>query len=229
MQAKIKEIYEKSWAARKHQENYAQRVEMAALHMRREGDRVLDVGCGGGALSVLIKENFTEVYGVDILEDACSIAAQKGVISQVVDLNAEAMPYNENFFDVVVCLDIIEHVLDPLRLLADCQRVLKYGGQFLLSTPNIRYFRHVINLIVHGRFPHTSGDTDIVWGGGHLYHFCCTDTVHLLKRAGFKRISLYINECQFKNSRKRKVLRAIIGEDLFREFFCAGIFAEAFK
>lgn len=190
-------------------------------------DRLLDVGCGSGRVIALARTRCRAVHGCDVALAAARAGCAHGGHGICADLN-EGLPYRDDSFDAVTCLEVIEHVLDPARLLAEARRVLRRGGTLLLSTPNIRYVRHVARLVVWGQFPHTSQD-DFVWGGGHLHYFTRGDLGRLLGAAGFTRVEFVVNPAQFGRSWKRRWLARFVGRDRFGEWLCAGIFVRATK
>jgi len=192
------------------------------------GERLLDVGCGNGALAGLAMPRFGQVCGCDLAEQALREARCKGVTSVCADLNAGTLPYKDGSFDCVTCLEVIEHVIDPLGLLKEAHRVLRPSGHLVITTPNIRYFRCILKLVLEGRFPHTTTDT-FLWGGGHLHYFTRRDLASLLSAAGFVRWRFALNEEQFARSWKRRVLARIIGRAQFGEWVCGGITASAVK
>ena len=190
-------------------------------------DRVLDIGCGGGAAMTVARARSRAVHGCDLAETALHADGAPGAIRVCADVN-EGVPYRAAAFDTVTCLDVIEHVVDPARLLREAARVLRPRGAFLLSTPNIRYVRHVARLAVAGEFPHTSTD-DLVWGGGHLHYFTPRDISALLSAAGFGAAEFIVNPWQFRRSWKRRWLARLVGRERFGEWLCAGIFVRATK
>jgi methionine biosynthesis protein MetW len=194
----------------------------------RKGKRLLDIGCGDGAIIEIAIDRYEEIHGCDISLNALSETKDMGMFSVCADLNEGCVPYKDDSFQCVTALELLEHIINPLRILAEIKRVLKPYGRLVLTTPNIRYFRNLHTLIFHGSFPHTTID-DFVWGGGHLHYFTRKDLSFLLGQAGFKRINFYINEKQFSRSWKRRFIRAIIGNYLFGEYFCGGIALEATK
>lgn len=151
-----------------------------ALKLLDKGERLLDIGCGDGTLGYFAKNKYKEVYGVDISEEALKIAEKRGIIVKKVNLNEEKLPFENEYFDAVTCLDVIEHVFEPRDLI-----MLKRGGILIISTPNIRYWRHLFSLTVKGRFPKTSGDTEL-WDGGYLHYFTYKDIELLLSEHGFE-------------------------------------------
>ena len=191
------------------------------------GNRILDVGCGDGSFSQYSKEKFRRLYGTEISEEAAHIAQKQGVLTTITDLNS-SLSYKDNTFDAVTCLDVIEHLPDPRLLLAEIYRVLRPDGQLVATTPNIRYFRNLYRLIFKGTFPHTSADT-FVWGGGHLHYFTRRDLNTLLNKVGFKKITFSINRNQFRLSKKRRLVRSLIGKRTFGEWVCGSITVSAYK
>jgi 2-polyprenyl-3-methyl-5-hydroxy-6-metoxy-1,4-benzoquinol methylase len=190
-------------------------------------DRLLDVGTGAGRVVTFARDRCRAVHGCDLAQPAAQAARDAGAHSVCADVN-EGLPYRSDSFDTVTCLDVVEHVLDPIQLLAETRRVLRPGGTLLLSTPNIRYVRHVARLVVSGEFPHTSPDA-FVWGGGHVHYFTRRDLARVLARAGFSSVRFSLNAAQFERSWKRRWLVRAVGRGRFGEWLCAGIFATAVK
>lgn len=115
-----------------------------------------------------------------------------------------------------------------MLLLRELHRVLQDKGRLVLTTPNIRYFRNVLTLVRHWRFPHTTTGT-FVWGGGHLHYFTRRGLGALLREAGFDSIRFMVNAQQFERSWKRRLLARIIGLGRFGEWLCGGIAVVAKK
>jgi SAM-dependent methyltransferase len=98
------------------------------------GSRVLDVGCNSGGLGRrLIAEKGCEMYGVDISAKLVERAREKGYEAYAGP--AEELRYEDEFFDVVVVSEILEHVHDPRPVLAEARRVLRPGGMLLGDVP----------------------------------------------------------------------------------------------
>ncbi len=105
------------------------------------GKQVLDIGCGGGILSEAMARRGAQVTGIDM--GAAPLAVAKlHLLESGLDIKyeqASAEDYAEqhpNRFDVVTCLEMLEHVPEPARVIAACKRLLKPGGHLFISTIN---------------------------------------------------------------------------------------------
>ena len=110
-------------------------------HAGLKGKHAIDIGCGGGLLSEGMAALGAQVTGIDLSEKALGIARLHLYESgQVVDyrlISAEAMAAEAPAgFDLVTCLELLEHVPDPASTVAACARLVKPGGQVFLSTIN---------------------------------------------------------------------------------------------
>ncbi|MEQ6204568.1 bifunctional 2-polyprenyl-6-hydroxyphenol methylase/3-demethylubiquinol 3-O-methyltransferase UbiG [Sulfitobacter sp. HNIBRBA2951] len=103
-----------------------------------QGKAVLDLGCAGGFMAEAIDDRGADVTGIDPAKDAIAAArahAQDRNITYDVGVG-EALPYADASFDIVVCVDVLEHVADLPKVLSEVCRVLKPGGIFLYDTIN---------------------------------------------------------------------------------------------
>ena len=101
----------------------------------KESDKILEVGCGAG--HILEKVRKGKLYGIDISE--IQIERTKKRMGDKVELKkapGENIPYEDKFFDKVLCSEVIEHVIDPREVLKEISRVLKDDGILSLSIPN---------------------------------------------------------------------------------------------
>jgi len=106
-----------------------------------DGKRVLDVGCGGGILSESMAEKGATVTGIDLGEKALKVAQLHSLESGVaVDYRLVAVEelaeQEAGQYDVVTCLEMLEHVPDPASIVQACAKLVKPGGHVFLSTIN---------------------------------------------------------------------------------------------
>jgi len=105
------------------------------------GKQVLDVGCGGGILSEAMAHQGAEVTGIDLAEASLAVARlhqlESGLSVRYENIAVEALAAREpQRYDVVTCLEMLEHVPDPASVVAACARLLKPGGHLFFSTIN---------------------------------------------------------------------------------------------
>lgn len=105
------------------------------------GRRVLDIGCGGGLLAEGMAERGAKVTGIDLSEGAIKVAKlhlkESGHQVDYRLVSAEAMAAElPGAFDLVTCLEMLEHVPDPASIIAACSTLVRPGGQVIFSTLN---------------------------------------------------------------------------------------------
>ena len=116
------------------------------------GKKVLDVGCGGGILAEGMAAVGAEVTGIDLSEKALSVARlhlfESGHKVDYRLVSAEAFAdENPAAFDVVTCMEMLEHVPDPASTIAACARLVKPGGHVFFSTLNRNLKPYVFAII----------------------------------------------------------------------------------
>ena len=116
------------------------------------GKKVLDVGCGGGILAEGMAAVGAEVTGIDLSEKALSVARlhlfESGHKVDYRLVSAEAFAdENPAAFDVVTCMEMLEHVPDPASTIAACARLVKPGGHVFFSTLNRNLKSYVFAII----------------------------------------------------------------------------------
>ncbi len=94
--------------------------------------RVLDLGCGLGCMGRLKPDSTVEVYGLDIDQGSVAKAAQYES-TQFWDLEAQHLPFDDEYFDAVLAKDILEHLQTPWVLLPEIYRTLRPGGTIIAS------------------------------------------------------------------------------------------------
>jgi len=114
------------------------------------GLKVLDLGCGGGFTSEFLAKRGAIVSGIDQSQNCIDAAQKHASLSQLtIDYchgYAEFLPYANQAFDAVVCVDVLEHVADLTQTMAEVHRVLKPGGMFCFDTIN-RTFKSKLTMI----------------------------------------------------------------------------------
>ena len=106
------------------------------------GKKVLDVGCGGGILADSMARKGADVTGIDLSTKALRIAQLHAIETQTPsvqyrEISAEALASEQpSQFDVVTCMEMLEHVPDPASIVRSCAQLVKPGGWVFFSTIN---------------------------------------------------------------------------------------------
>ncbi len=148
-------------------------------------ERVLELGCGTGATLKWLKDgqHCQHTCGVELFPQAAKLAAQ--VADQVVqgDIEHMQLPWPPAQFDVILCLDVLEHLVDPWQVLARLTAYLKPGGRLIASIPNVRNWRALGPLLFAGRWEYTqTGILDKT----HLRFFTRHSALALLQSSGLQ-------------------------------------------
>ncbi len=134
------------------------------------GKRILDVGCGGGILSESIAKFGGSVTGLDLSENLIEIAKLHQVKSnvQIEYFVSSAEDFSEirfEHYDVVICMEVLEHIPDPISIVQSCSKLVKPGGWVFFSTfnRNIKSFlfgiigaEYILNLLPCGTHSYDS-------------------------------------------------------------------------
>lgn len=127
---------------------YFKRKLLAELNIDPQGRTALDVGCGGGILSEEIARLGFAVTGIDPAGPSLRMAAghaQAGGLRIAYEQGSgEAIPFRNDSFDVVFCCDVLEHVRDVAKVVAEISRVLKPGGVFCYGTLNRTFLSKLV-------------------------------------------------------------------------------------
>ena len=168
-------------------------VAREALTPRGEKDiRILDVGCGTGA-TLRALSSFGEVHGVEPDPGAVAHCLARG-LSTVVEGRAEQLPFEDNSFDVVVALDVLEHLEDDRRAMLEMKRVLREGGTLVLTVPAFPFLWSAHDEALH-----------------HLRRYRKTEILALLEVSGFR-----TEKCSYYNAFLFPIVAAVRLSQRFR-------------
>ena len=164
-------------------------------------DAMVELGCGDGSLFMEVADalGIRDVYGVDIDEMVLKKAACRGIKVFEADLNSDPLPFKDDFFDIVLMEEVIEHLVNPDNAIREAYRILKRGGLFLLSTPNLAWWLNRLALLL-GYQPYWSECSTIYNVGkfkrnlrqplsGHLRLYTYKALKQLLELHGFQVIA----------------------------------------
>lgn len=101
----------------------------------KSGGRLLDIGCGEGYF-LQYAEKYYEAYGMDVSDYCISEACRRTKKTKLSVGSIANIDYGNEFFDVVTCFDVLEHLDDPEAAVLECRRVLRSGGVLVIRIPN---------------------------------------------------------------------------------------------
>ena len=107
--------------------------------------KVLDIGCGQGDIikNYLKGIKNCQIYGLDCFEKI----ENQDIEYFKIDLETDTFPFADNFFDIIIAGQVIEHILNKDRLIETCHRLLKKNSIFVCATENIASFDNIISLL----------------------------------------------------------------------------------
>jgi SAM-dependent methyltransferase len=164
---------------------------LKSLPEQGKGRWVLDLGCASGYISELLAVRGYRVVGIERIGGIASCSPERVVFVEA-DLD-NGVPGLGQTFDFILCLDILEHLRDPMKLLCEIAPLMQPGGQLIASLPNSGnlYFR--MN-VLFGRFPkHDRGLFDRT----HLHYYTWSGWLDLLSQAGFRVASVRSSSMPF--------------------------------
>jgi methionine biosynthesis protein MetW len=160
------------------------------LHGVGQATRCLDVGCGSGnSYAAELRRRGVSYVGVDVSSRAVELARESGLNAHVIE-DAATLPLADESFDLVLCVEVLEHLFAPHEAAREIGRVLKPGGRLVVSTPNVAYWRLRANLLLGVWNP--IGDElslEQPWRDPHIRFFTPTTLRRMLLMAGFSSVT----------------------------------------
>lgn len=163
---------------------------LAALPDTLEPLRVLDIGSTPFTLYLKSRQPHWDVWGLDRSDFFAARFARHGVQLRTCDLDTDALPFDDSFFDAIIFAEVLEHVFRPhSEVLRELHRILRPGGRLLISVPNIARLNQRAKLLF-GFSPLPPADSQLnrasIHGHGHLHEYTMRELCGTLARAGFQ-------------------------------------------
>jgi 2-polyprenyl-3-methyl-5-hydroxy-6-metoxy-1,4-benzoquinol methylase len=154
------------------------------------GQRILVVGCAYGHVSFYLKSLGNEVVGIDIAPTLVEVIRTRGIEAHECDIENEDAPSGLGTFDLVLCMETLEHLHDPVVVLRD--KILHFvrpGGHLVVTVPNGAYLKDRLTLML-GRAPTFGSAVDLLpdrpYNLDHKTIFTRSGLVRSLTMAGFE-------------------------------------------
>lgn len=157
------------------------RYDVISLIPSNPDQKILEVGAGSGNTLVYLKENgmASHVVGVELMKIPGSNQDNALIDAfQIANIETEDITAPENHFDVVLCADVLEHLVDPWSAVEKISRHLKKDGLLIVSIPNIREWKTLGKVIFKGEFTYQSEGG--IMDKTHLRFFCKKNVIDLL-------------------------------------------------
>jgi len=142
--------------------------------------KILDIGCNNGNIRFLLPLN-AEYYGTDIDNSHIYQLQVQGIKARQTDLNKDPLPFQLEKFDYILLLDVLEHVLNPQKLLKQSKQKLNHDGKLIITLPNDYHILNKLRFIFN---KHLTEDPFAPYG--HLHIFPIKSGENLLKQSGFR-------------------------------------------
>ena len=145
---------------------------------------ILDVGCASGIMTAKIAQIFpnSKITGIDIYDPGIRFAQKKYKHLKFITCDVHKLPFPDNYFDLIVCYETIEHVIDPFQVFKELQRVAKRDASIIIAMDS----GNLLFRIVWFFWENTKGR---VWKGAHLHPFHYNQLEKLIKKVKFRKIS----------------------------------------
>jgi SAM-dependent methyltransferase len=150
-----------------------------ALERLKQSGALLDLGCSSGSFLAFMRSTSWQLHGIEMSAQTAKVAeSQSG--AQVFVGNILDAPFPREYFDVVTCFDVLEHLYEPRRIMAKVAEWLKPGGIFYVLVPNVDSAEaRVFGSYWHGlELPR------------HLFHYSPASLKFLAESAGLRQVSL---------------------------------------
>ena len=154
----------------------------------RGPDRVLDVGCGAGVTAKLIRDRYpnASVSGIEMDPKLARLARQysthvfQGLLD---DDNIRCQVKESGPYDLIICADVLEHLVNPTEALAQLTRVMTSDGYLITSLPNVRHISTFWNLGIRGCWPQNDRG---IHDATHLHFYARRNIIALCQSVGLE-------------------------------------------
>jgi len=188
-----------------------------------KGSIVLEVGAGSGATLLELKKTgiASKIYGYDIVD----ICLDKNEFEHFVvgNIEHEEIPFNTKF-DIIILADVLEHLIEPEKVLDKLTPFLNQDGHIYISLPNIRYFKAIYQIFFKGDFKY---EEEGILDKTHLRFFCKKNMKELISSSSG--LDLVKIESCLKNSSSKKGLLNKFTFGIFEEFLSIQYFSKVKK
>lgn len=158
-----------------------QRSEIVYSLLTQKTGQLLDAGCGRGWNSDFFQRKGFQVEAIDLSPEAVELTRQRGILAQVLDLEQDQL---EGEYDLILCLEVLQFVIDPLKVLLKLESALKVRGELILSLPNEFHVLRRIKILF--------GQPDLGgYNAPHLRFFSPKEIRRLIRSSGLEIVNAH--------------------------------------
>jgi SAM-dependent methyltransferase len=167
--------------------------------------RALEIGCGTGNTLAYLKANgyCDWTYGVEMFPEALDRAASNVDILYSCNIEGAVLPIEPHSINLILCLDVLEHLVNPEKVISYLHTLLAPGGIIIASIPNVRHYSVVFPLVFKNEWEYKNAG---VLDSTHLRFFVKKTAIDLMESSGLKLEDL-VHSGLF--TKKQKILSAI--------------------
>ena len=160
--AKMNNFYDESYYSKSDPEKFRQIQPAKAreteffksLICPKEGEKILDLGCGEGIFLATLEGRGADLWGIDISRNATEIAKKRvSKPEQIICKNVDILPFSDDEFDYVTAWGVIEHFPCIPSILREIRRVAKKGKEIAIMVPNVYYYKFIWDALRKGSGP----------------------------------------------------------------------------
>lgn len=162
-------------------------LSLRCLHENKNKIRILDIGCGNGSFSNVIAQLGYQVVGIEESTSGIEIANKNFSNCRFIQGSIYDMPYEKlgDKFDMVIAVDVIEHLFYPRELARAAKNCLKKQGKLIITTPYHGYFKNLAIALAGKWDKHHNA----LWDGGHIKFFSVQTLRELLSSENYLNIN----------------------------------------
>jgi 2-polyprenyl-3-methyl-5-hydroxy-6-metoxy-1,4-benzoquinol methylase len=170
--------------------------------------RVFDLGCGNGYQAEILRKAIPDIIvnGCDISPAAIEQASKRMDNCYTLDIDHSDLPEKGESYDLVLCIEVLEHLYDVDHALRDMHRILLPRKYILVGVPNLSFWKFRLQILV-GKLPYILADPR------HLHSFTKSFLLHKLQLAAFTQFQIYGQRTRLKFL--ASLSPSLFSEDLF--------------
>lgn len=161
---------------------HAQKLKIVLTLIDIKADRILDVGCASGWFLNEISKRYpsSKLDGIDASQKSVDYGNKEYKNLNLVFADAHKMPFKDKTFDIVICAEVLNHVVNPKKVLEEIKRVLKPNGTVIIEIEDSQSY--LFRLIWYF-WIHLPGS---VWNHAHIHDFSFKNLGEIIKESGFR-------------------------------------------